>query len=120
MDHFCGPPLDVLQKVHVSPVPKTPHTNTELQARPHQYRAENQDHLPHPAGHTSFDPAQDVIGLLGCKHMLLAHVQLFDHQNSQVLLQRAALSEFFFQSVPISKIALTHMQYLVLGLLNLI
>ena len=83
-------------------------------------RVKGNNHLPHPTGQPSFDGTQDVIGLLGCKHMLLAHVQLFDHQNSQVLLQRAALSEFFFQSVPISKIALTHMQYLVLGLLNLI
>ena len=27
-DHFCGPPLDVLQQVHISPLLRTPHLHT--------------------------------------------------------------------------------------------
>ena len=35
LDHFCGPPLDALQQLHVSPVLRTPHLNAVLQVRPH-------------------------------------------------------------------------------------
>ena len=52
--------------------------------RSHQRRAEEQDHLPCPAGHASFDAAQDMVGLLGCKSTLLARVQLLIHQYFQV------------------------------------
>ena len=30
MDHFCGPPLDVFQQLHVSPVLRTPHLDAVL------------------------------------------------------------------------------------------
>ena len=56
---ICGPPLDTLQQVHVSPELRTPHPDTVLQVRAHQCRVEGQDHLPRP-GHTSFDVSQDV------------------------------------------------------------
>lgn len=36
---------------------------------------EKEKHLSRPAGHTAFDAGQDVVGLLGCKCTLLAHVQ---------------------------------------------
>ena len=39
-DHFCGPPLDVLQQVHISPVLRTPHLDAVLQVRPHRCRVE--------------------------------------------------------------------------------
>jgi len=39
-DHFCGPPLDALQQLHVSPVLRTPRLDAVLQVRPHQHRAE--------------------------------------------------------------------------------
>lgn len=42
---------------------------------------------------TSLDTAQDAI------LTLLAHVQFFIHQSPQVLLHRAALNEFYSQSV---------------------
>jgi len=32
--------------------------------------------LPHPAAHTVGDAAQGTVGLLGCQHTLVAHVQL--------------------------------------------
>jgi len=35
--------------------------------RPHQFRAEGQDHVPHPAGHASFGAAQDMVDFLGCE-----------------------------------------------------
>jgi len=54
---------------------------------------------PSPCYHPSFDAAQDTVGLLGCTQTVLAHIQLFIHQNSQVFLCRAVLSEFFSQSV---------------------
>ena len=34
-DHFCGPPLDAFQQLHVSPVLSTPHLNAALQVRSH-------------------------------------------------------------------------------------
>jgi len=45
-DHFCGPSLDTLQQVHVSPVLSTLHLATVLQGRSHQCRLERQNHLP--------------------------------------------------------------------------
>jgi len=44
--------------------------------KPHQCRAEGQDHLPWSAGHANLGAAQDTVGCLGCAGKLLAHVQL--------------------------------------------
>ncbi|KAK4815585.1 hypothetical protein QYF61_004800 [Mycteria americana] len=93
-DHFCGPPLDPLQQVHVFPVLRAPELDAVLQVGSHQSGGEGQNHLPRPAGHTSFDAAQDTVGFLGCEHTLLDHVQLFIHQYPQVLLCRAVLNPF--------------------------
>ena len=76
LDHFCSSPLDVLQQVHVSPTIRTPHLDTILQLRPHQHRAEGQDHLLQPAGHSSFDTAQDMVGFLFYGWCARAHVWL--------------------------------------------
>jgi len=65
--------------------------HTILQVGFHRSRAEGQNHLPRPAGHPSFDAAQDTVGLLGCRCTLLRHVELLVNQYSQVLLLRAAL-----------------------------
>ena len=46
---------------------------------------------------------KDTVVLLGCKGTILAHVQVFIHQNTQVLLGRATLKELS-QSVYISGI----------------
>ena len=72
--HFCGPPLDAFQQVHIFPVLSTPHLDAVLHVRSHHCRLEGQDHLPHPTDITSFDVAQDNIGFLGCDVTLLAHV----------------------------------------------
>lgn len=62
--------------------------------------AEQEDnHFPHSAGHSSFVAAQDADGFSGCKHMLLACIQYFVHQDLEVSLVRAALNEFFSESV---------------------
>ena len=47
-----------------------------LQVRSHQHGVEGQDHPLCPAGHISFDAAQDMVDFLGCEGTLLAHVQL--------------------------------------------
>ena len=92
--HFCGPALDTIHQVHVSPVLRTPHLDTVLQVRPHQCRAEGKDHLPHPAGHASFDAAQNSVAFLGCEGALMAYVQLAIHHSPQVIFDRAAFSPF--------------------------
>ena len=77
MNNLCGPPLDVLQQVYVSPVLGTPHQDAVLQVRPHQHhRVEGQHNLSQPAGHASFAVAQDTVGFLG----LLTHIQFAIHQ----------------------------------------
>ncbi|PKU40437.1 sterol regulatory element-binding protein cleavage-activating hypothetical protein [Limosa lapponica baueri] len=60
---------------------------------PHQGRAEGQDDLPPPAGHTLPDAPQDAIGLLGHKGTLLAPGHPIVHQDSQVFRLRAALQQ---------------------------
>jgi len=44
-DHFCSPPLDLLQQVHVFPVLRAPELDTGLQVGSHQSRVEEQNHL---------------------------------------------------------------------------
>ncbi|KAK4816418.1 hypothetical protein QYF61_016854 [Mycteria americana] len=117
-DHFCGPPLDPLQQVHVFPVLRAPELDAVLQVGSHQSAAEGQNHLPRPAGYISFDAAQDMAGFLGCERTLLARVQLFTHQYPQVLLCRAALNPFIPQPVLILGVALTQVQDLALGLVE--
>ncbi|KAK4821329.1 hypothetical protein QYF61_018234 [Mycteria americana] len=91
-DHFCGPPLDLLQQVHVLLVLRAPELDAVL---------------------------QDTGGFLGCEHTLVAHVQLFIHQYSQVLLCRAALNPFIPQPVLVLGVAPTQVQDLALGLVKL-
>ncbi|KAK4824285.1 hypothetical protein QYF61_012845 [Mycteria americana] len=58
-EDFCGPPLDLLQQVHVCPLLRTPELDAVL---------------------------QDMGGLLGCERTLPAHVQLFVHQYRRAAL----------------------------------
>jgi len=82
-------------------------------------RSKGQNHLPRPAGHASFDAAEDMVGLLGCERTLPGHTELLINQHPQVLLLRAALSLFFAQPVFVLGIAPTQLQDLVLGLVIL-
>ncbi|KAK4827196.1 hypothetical protein QYF61_015224 [Mycteria americana] len=116
--HFCGPPLDPIQQVHVLPVLRAPELDTVLQVGSHQSRVEGWNHFPRPAGHASFDAAQDTVGLLGCECTLLAPVQLFVHQYPQVLFHRAALNHIIPQPVLELRIAPTQVQDPTLGLVE--
>ena len=50
---------------------------------------EGQNLLPQPAEHTACDAAQELMGLLGYKHPLLAHVPFATSQHLPVLPCRA-------------------------------
>ncbi|KAK4825592.1 hypothetical protein QYF61_000681 [Mycteria americana] len=117
-DHFHGPPLDLLQQLHVFPVLRTPELDAVLQVESHQGRVEGQNRLPRPAGHASFDAAQDTVGFLGCRCTFPSHVQLLIQQYPQVLLHRAALNPFIPQPVFVLGIAPTHVQDFALGLVE--
>lgn len=80
------------------------------------YHSLSKNQLPFPAGHPPSEGVQDTFGPLGCKRTLLAHVQLFIHQDH--LLHRAALKELFSLSVYVFGIALTQVQHLPLGLVE--
>jgi len=103
-DHFCSPPLDLLQQVHVLLVLRAPELNAVLQVASHQRRVEGQNPFPRLAGHASLDGAQDTVGPLGCQRTLPAHVQPFVYQYLQVPLGRAALDPFIPQPVLIAGI----------------
>jgi len=74
-NHFCGPPLVLLQQLHVLLLGAT-ELDAGLQVGSHQSGVEGRNHFPQPVGHAAFDAAQDTVGLLGCKCMLSAHAQL--------------------------------------------
>ncbi|KAK4805639.1 hypothetical protein QYF61_022397 [Mycteria americana] len=96
---------------------RTPELDTVLQVGSHQSGVEGQNHHPQPAGHGSFDAAQETVGFLGCERILPAHVQLFMHQYPKVLC-RAALNPFIPQPVLILEVVLTQVQDLALGLVE--
>ena len=79
---------------------------------------EGENPLPHPAGHTALDAAQDMVDFLGWEHTLPAHVELLINQRPQVLC-RAALNPLFAQPGFVLGIALTHVWDLALGLVEL-
>ena len=60
---------------------------------PPQGRAEGEENLPGPAGHTLPNTPQETIGLLGSQRTLLAHGHPVVHQHTQVPLRRAALQQ---------------------------
>jgi len=81
-------------------------------------KAKQENHLPQPAGHASFDTVQGIVGHLGCERTLLHHVELIFNQQSQVLL-RAGLNPCFAKPLFVPGIAPTHVQDLALGLVEL-
>ncbi|KAK4817730.1 hypothetical protein QYF61_026530 [Mycteria americana] len=90
-DHFCGPPLDPLQQLHVLLVLRAPELDALL---------------------------QDVAGLLGCERTLSAHVQLFVHQYPRALFPRAALDHIIPQPVLKPRTAPTQVWDPALGLVE--
>jgi len=97
--HLHGPLLDSFQEISVFFVPRSPDLDTILQVRPDQSRAEEQDHLPSPAGHTPFNALQDPIGLLGHQDTLLAHDHPVVHLDPWVPHCRTPLQQVMFQPV---------------------
>jgi len=77
---MCSSPLIIFssraglcsQQLYVPPVLGAPDLDTALQMGSHEGRAEGDSPLPLIADHSSFDAAQDTVGLPGCKSMLLA------------------------------------------------
>jgi len=67
--HLRGPPLNLLQQLHVLLVLGASELDTVLRVRSHESRVEGQNHLPQPAG------TQDMVDLLGCKCTLPAHAE---------------------------------------------
>jgi len=70
-------------------------------------------------GHLPFDAAQGMVGFLGFKCTLLAHVDLLIHQYHQILPCRAAFYPLVDESNmnPMFEIALTWVQDLALVLI---
>jgi len=60
-----------------------------------------------------------MVGFLGCKCTLVAHVRLLMHLYSQILLFRAALNSFIPQPVLILGLAPAQLQDLAFGLVEL-
>lgn len=87
-DHPHDSPLGPLQQLHVFRGLGSPNVLVVLHVAPHGRRAEGNNHLPRPAGHYAFDAAQDMVSFLGCKCVLLAHVELLINQHPKVLILR--------------------------------
>lgn len=81
LNYLCDPSLNLLQYVHVSLVLGSPEPDTALEVRSHECFTREKVPL---AGN-----AQDVVGLC-CTCALLAHGQLFVHQEPWVLFCNAS------------------------------
>jgi len=92
--------------------------DTVLQMIPHKGGVDEDNHLSLSAGHPFFDAAQGTVGFLGCRHTLLALVQLSVHQDSPAFFHRAVLNKFFFHSICIFGIAPTQVQHFSCGLVE--
>jgi len=112
--HICGCSLDVLQQLHVSPVVRTPHPDSALWVRPHQHRADGQDHLPSPADSTSLDGAQHV-WLSGLGGHTAGSCSAVTYQCPQDLRGRTMLSLFIPQHDLVVGVPSSQLQTLYLG-----
>ena len=103
-EYPCVPLLDLLQQLHIFLLLEAPGLDAVLQTGPHRCREDGSCCLPCLAGLPSFDAAQDRIGFMGCKLMLIC---FFINQHLQVLLCRGALYPFSAQPVFMIETALT-------------
>lgn len=83
--------LNLLQNVHVSLVYGGPKRNRCAVTTDEQM---GKDHPPQPAGDAPTNTTQNTISLLCQQSTLLAHGQLFVHQDPQVLLYKASSQPF--------------------------
>ena len=118
LNHFCGPPLDVLQQLHVSLVRRAPHLDTALHVRSH-----STEHR----GRTS--SLALLATLLGPGYGWLPGLQGYiagscpaaaSHQYAQVLFVRAVLRPFLPQPVLVAGLSSTQEQVLVLGFVGVL
>ena len=112
-DNLPDPPLDLLQHLHTFPVLRVPGLDAVLQMC---LIVAGKNHLPQTVGRAYFDAAQDMVGSLGCKHILLAHVELLINQRLQVLPLWAALNPLTMQ--PVFVLEITPPQVQDLGLVE--
>ncbi|PKU35685.1 hypothetical protein llap_14008 [Limosa lapponica baueri] len=117
-NHLRSPLLYPLQQFPVLLELGSPERDTALQMGSHQGRAEGEDNLPRPAGHTLPDAPQDAIGLLGHKDTLLAHGRPVVHQDSQVFLLRGVLQQVSPQPVLVQGVISPQVQHLTLALVE--
>ena len=108
--------MDPLHQVPVFSVLRAPELDAGLQVGSHQSRVRAAESPPSTCWPHFF---RCSTGFLGCKCTLPVHVQLFIHRYPQVLLGRAVLNAFIPQTVLISGLALTQVQNLSLGLVEL-
>lgn len=119
-DHLCGLLLNLLQQFHIFLALGFPGLDTALQVGPYKGRVKGPNTLPLHAGHPSFAATRETVGLPHYECTLMAHVQVFIHQNIQVFIYRADhWDEFFSQSVFMSGVALTQVHHLAFGLVEL-
>lgn len=78
-DHLCGPSLDLSNRT-VSFLLWRPQRWKQYSAWDFK-RVERGRITPWPAGHSSFDAAQDTIDCLGCELTFLGYVELLISQN---------------------------------------
>ena len=84
----------------------------------HQCREEGQGHLPWPAGNSSFDAAQVVVGFLSYVGTLLGSCPACCPPVSPNLFGRAVLHPYIPQLVLIVGIAMTQVQDHTLGFIE--
>ena len=79
-DYPTGPPLSSVQILHILSMLRAPDLDEILQMGPHTDVVEKNNHFTHHL-HPSSDAAQDTLGLLNCKWVLLAHRQQPRQEN---------------------------------------
>lgn len=94
-EHLCGPPLCCSNRPMAF-------LCWELQRRiqhskwgSHQSRTDRKHPLPCPAGQTTLDAAQNIIGFLDCKSIFLGHVQVFSHTTPMSFLGLLSIHSSF-------------------------
>jgi len=63
-DHLRGPPLDLLQHIHVLLMLGAPELDAGLQVGSQESGVKGQNPLPRPAGRAALDAARDTVGWL--------------------------------------------------------
>lgn len=116
LDHLHGPPLDQVEQLHISVMLGTPGLDAVLQGGMRAEYKEIITSLTLLATALLLQPRIVLAYWAGSAHQ--AHIQLSVHQEPQVLLFRAALTEFFCQSVHVFETALKQVQHLALGILE--